>query len=244
MSKLEKCLLRAWPENDCVCNLAANGARLATAVGHMRPADKHSRTASFREWRRLPIVRPMKIVSLSGSPSAVSRSAALLRWCEAQLAGESHAVHSISLRDLPATELLQAQLEHPVLQAALQRVAEADAVLLATPIYKAAYSGLLKVFLDLLPQDGLRGKQVLPLATGGSLAHLLALDYGLRPVLHALGARQVLEAVFATDGQFAKHAALGYVPDAEVVARLERSLRPLLEAMPQRPAQAVAAPSC
>jgi FMN reductase len=210
----------------------------------MQAADKHSRTPSFRELRGLPIVQRMKIVSLSGSPSAVSRSAALLRWCEAQLAPGAQCVHAIALRDLPATELLQAQVDHPVLQGALQRVIDADVVLLATPIYKAAYSGLLKVFLDLLPQDGLSGKQVLPLATGGSLAHLLALDYGLRPVLHALGARHVLDAVFATDAQFHKHAALGYVPDADVIARLDRSLRPLLDTAPQRRAQAVAAPSC
>lgn len=210
----------------------------------MRKADDLSRTPSFLDARGLPIVQRMKVVSLSGSPSIVSRSAALLRWCEAQLAAGAHTVQPIALRELPATALLQADFSNPGLQDALQRVAQADVVLLSTPIYKAAYSGLLKVFLDLLPQDGLRGKQVLPLATGGSLAHLLALDYGLRPVLHALGARQILDAVFATDGQFQKHAALGYVPDAETIDRLERSLRPLLEAAPRRHAEAAALPPC
>ncbi|NML17630.1 NADPH-dependent FMN reductase [Azohydromonas caseinilytica] len=186
----------------------------------------------------------MNIVTLSGSPSASSRSASLLRWCEVQLAASARSIHSIALRELPATALLQADFAHPGLQDALQRVAQADVVLLSTPIYKAAYSGLLKVFLDLLPQDGLRGKQVLPLATGGSLAHLLALDYALRPVLHALGARQVLDAVFATDGQFQKHPDLGYVPDAEIVARLTRSLGPLLEAAAQRRAEPASVASC
>ena len=186
----------------------------------------------------------MKIVSLSGSPSAVSRSAALLRWCEARLAPGAHSLQALSLRDLPATALLQAQFHDPELQAALRQVAEADLVLLATPIYKAAYSGLLKVFLDLLPQDGLAGKQVLPLATGGSLAHLLALDYGLRPVLHALGARQLLDSVFAIDGQFQKHPTLGYVPDAETITRLERSLQPLLHAAQRAATAPVAASTC
>lgn len=210
----------------------------------MQVPDKHSRTDSFLHARGLPIVRRMKIVSLSGSPSAISRSTALLRWCETRLAAGAQSVHAIALRDLPATELLQAQFAHPALQGALRQVAEADVVLLATPIYKAAYSGLLKVFLDLLPQDGLRGKQVLPLATGGSLAHLLALDYGLRPVLHSLGARQLLDAVFATDSQFQKHAALGYVPDAETIARLERALQPLLPAVPREHALPAAVPPC
>lgn len=87
-------------------------------------------------------------------------------------------------------KLLHAQFEHPLIRQALAEVAQAHVVLIATPIYKAAYSGVLKAFLDLLPQDALRGKTVLPLATGGSIAHLLALDYALKPVLSALGRQE------------------------------------------------------
>ena len=61
-------------------------------------------------------------------------------------------------------------------------------MVVSTPVYKAAYSGVLKVFLDLLPQFGLAGKVVLPLVTGGTASHVLAIDYALRPVLLALGA--------------------------------------------------------
>lgn len=77
-------------------------------------------------------------------------------------------------------------------------VAKADALVVATPIHKAACSGLLKTFLDLLPQHAFAGKPVLPLATGGSPAHFLALDYSLRPVLTALGA-QVAQGWFVLD---------------------------------------------
>lgn len=77
-------------------------------------------------------------------------------------------------------------------------VDETDALVVATPIYQAAYSGLLKTFLDLLPQHAFAGKPVLPLATGGSPAHVLALDYALRPVLTALGA-QVSQGRFILD---------------------------------------------
>ena len=72
---------------------------------------------------------------------------------------------------------------------AVDAVAAAEAIVLVTPIYKAAYSGLLKLFLDLLPQFALTDKVVLPLATAGSPAHVLALDYALRPVLSSLGVR-------------------------------------------------------
>jgi FMN reductase len=49
-------------------------------------------------------------------------------------------------------------------------------------VYKAAYSGLLKTLLDLLPQCALAGKVVLPVVTCGSPAHVLAIDYALRPL--------------------------------------------------------------
>ena len=195
----------------------------------MRRHDIDSRNPSFRRRPIAPIVQGMDIVSISGSPAAHSRSAALLRWAEARLAGDAASTHHIALRELPAAALLGAHAAHPVLRVALERVAQADVVLISTPIYKAAYSGLLKVFLDLLPPDALRGKQVLALATGGSPGHLLALDYSLKPVLNALGARHLLDAVYATDSQLTPHETLGHVPDAALVERLERSLLGLFE---------------
>ena len=166
----------------------------------------------------------MNVVSLSGSPSADSRSARLLRFVERRLAGQVGSTHHLSLRDLPAADLLAGRAELPALRQAIERVREADLVLVATPIYKAAYSGLLKVFLDLLPADALRGKQVLPLATGGSPAHLLALEYALKPVLGALGARHILDAVYVTDSQWRPHEFFGAAPDADVVARIDAAL--------------------
>jgi FMN reductase len=61
------------------------------------------------------------------------------------------------------------------------------------------YTGLLKAWLDVLPQLALTEKTVLPLATGGSLAHALALDYALRPVLQAMGARHVVQGYLVMD---------------------------------------------
>lgn len=171
----------------------------------------------------------MKIVSISGSPQLRSRSGWLLQLAQTRLEGFATQVTSIAVRDLPAAPLLAAEADQPRIREALARVLEADVVLVATPIYKAAYSGLLKLFLDLLPQDGLRGKTVLPLATGGSPAHLLALDYALKPVLSALGARDILDGVFACDKQLTPHDTRGYVPEDGIVERLERSLEALTE---------------
>lgn len=171
--------------------------------------------------------RTMSIVSISGSPSQRSRSAWLLHLAHDRLAESEGGGRFIAVRDLPAGALLAADTDAPLVRDAIEAVHGADLVIVATPIYKAAYSGLLKAFLDLLPQDALRGKTVLPLATGGSLAHLLALDYALKPVLAALGARDILDGVFASDAQLAPLPDGGYAPDDALLARLERALEPV-----------------
>lgn len=141
----------------------------------------------------------MSILAIAGSPSANSRSAHLLGWVADRLARNGQQVEQLAVRDLPAEDLLHARAASPAIQAALAKVAQAEAVVIATPIYKAAYSGLLKSFIDLLPQYGLTGKVVLPLASGGSLAHALAIDYALRPVLSSLGAQIIVPGVFVED---------------------------------------------
>jgi FMN reductase len=171
----------------------------------------------------------MKVVAIQGSPSAVSRSGSLLALALSRLQAVGGHGHVISLRELPAEALLQAQADDALIRQAVAEVAQAQVVLIATPIYKAAYSGLLKVFLDLLPQDALRGKTVLPLATGGSIGHLLAIEYALKPVLSALGARDILDPVFAADAQVPPHATRGHAPLPDVVARVDLALRSVVE---------------
>lgn len=136
---------------------------------------------------------------ISGSPSKTSKTERVASHLVGRLAGEGHAAEHLRLRQLPPESLLAADTSDPLLANAVEQVEQADGIVLATPTYKAAYSGLLKLFLDLLPQFGFAGKAVLPLATGGTLAHVLALDYGLRPVVHSLGARHVVQSFFLLD---------------------------------------------
>jgi SsuE family FMN reductase len=131
------------------------------------------------------------IATISSSPSHTSRTDAVLSHIVRRLAGRGHTVTPIVLRDLPAGPLLAGAASDPQIAAAVRTLVEADAVVVTTPVYKAAYSGVLKVFLDLLPQFALKDKAVLPIATGGSPAHVLAVDYALRPVLSSLGASHI-----------------------------------------------------
>jgi FMN reductase len=138
---------------------------------------------------------------LTGSPSTSSRTSALSRSVGERLAKLGSDSSLLDLRTLPAEELLNARTDAPAIAAAVERVRAAQGLVVATPVYKAAYSGLLKVFLDLLPQFALRNKVVLPLATGGTLAHVLSIDYALRPVLKSLDALHVVAGLFVLDKQ-------------------------------------------
>ena len=169
----------------------------------------------------------MSILLLGGSPHIPSSSSRLLLHIGEQLALHGHTYSKLDVRDLPARALLQADYSDVDIAGAVRAVAEADAIVIATPIYKASYTGLLKAFLDLLPQDGLAGKLVLPLATGGGHAHTLALDYALRPVLHALGAKQVFTSIYANAQQLDWHEERGLSLDAPIAARVQAGIEEL-----------------
>ncbi|MFD7130936.1 NADPH-dependent FMN reductase [Streptomyces sp. NPDC059894] len=139
------------------------------------------------------------VLSVSGSPSATSRTTGLLRHLDDRLRLQGHDVTALDVRTLPADALLGADFAHPAIVRTAALFERADGIVIGTPVYKAAYSGLLKALLDLLPQYALRGKTVLPLATGGSTAHVLAIDYALRPVLNSMGAAHIVQGWFTLD---------------------------------------------
>lgn len=68
------------------------------------------------------------------------------------------------------------------------RLAATDVAVIASPTYKAAYTGLLKAFLDRYGNNGLAGVTAIPVMTGAGLQHALAVETSLRPLLVELGA--------------------------------------------------------
>lgn len=169
----------------------------------------------------------MTILLVAGSPSERSRSAALLDAVSQRLRGRGAVIERLQIRDLSPQALLLGDGSHRSVAAAVDLVERAGAVVIATPVYKAAYSGVLKVFLDLLPQTALRGKVVLPIATGGSPNHMLALDYALRPVLQSLSARHILPGVYATDAQVTLLPEGGHHLSEDIAARLDEAVATL-----------------
>ena len=181
----------------------------------------------------------MSALLIAGSPSERSRSAALLDAVSQRLHSRGALVDRIHIRDLSPQALLLADFGHPTVVAASDQVAKARVLVVATPVYKAAYSGVLKVFLDLLPQTALKGKTVLPLATGGSPHHMLALDYALRPVLQSLGAKHILPGIYATDSQVTLSPEGSYDVHSDVAVRLDDAVN-LIITETLRPAPPVA----
>lgn len=143
----------------------------------------------------------MSTLIVSGSPTAPSRTARLATLVSERLSALGGDSSLLDVRSIPAEDLLYARFDAPSIKAALERVEGARGVIITTPVYKAAYTGLLKTFLDVLPQFGLRDKVVLPLAVGGTIAHVLSIDYALRPVLQSLDALHIVPGLFALDKQ-------------------------------------------
>ena len=83
------------------------------------------------------------------------------------------------------------------LQAAIEQLAAADAVIAAAPVYKAGISGLFKSFVDVLDDDLLIAKPVVLAATAGSSRHALVVDEEMRSLFAYMRALTLPTSVFA-----------------------------------------------
>ncbi|MGH2512839.1 MAG: FMN reductase [Candidatus Limnocylindrales bacterium] len=114
-------------------------------------------------------------------------------------AGQASRVDTIELRDLArdlANNLLTG-FPGPDLKVTIEQVLAADGLIAVSPIFSASYSGLFKLFFDVIEHDALAGMPVLIGATAGTARHSLALEYALRPLFSYFGAAVVPTAVFA-----------------------------------------------
>lgn len=171
------------------------------------------------------------VLAIAGSPSHPSRTYSLLEYATTQLQQQGIETDILSVRDIPAEDLAYGRYDSPALEKPKALIEKADGLILSTPIYKASYTGVLKAFLDLLPQKALVGKVVLPLATGGTIAHYLSIDYALKPVLSELGARNFISTVYAIDKQIQRQEDGSIQLDDEVEQRLNLSLQELINAV-------------
>jgi FMN reductase len=132
-----------------------------------------------------------------GNPRPQSRTLAAALHVARELAGEPELV--VDLASLGPALL---DWSDPTVTDLVARVGSAELVVVASPTYKAAYTGLLKLFLDRFAAGtGLTGLAV-PLMVGGSPAHSLAPELTLRPVLAELGATVPGRGLYVLDGHY------------------------------------------
>jgi FMN reductase len=143
------------------------------------------------------------IVAVVGNPRPASRTHVLART----LAGELARV----LRSEPPLDVDLAELGPAVLEpgddradAAVATVLSADVLVVASPTYKATYSGLLKAFLDRFETGALSGTAAVPILLGGAANHQLAIDVHFASLLFELGARVPVRGLFVLEDDVAK----------------------------------------
>jgi len=142
-----------------------------------------------------------KVAIITGVPNDYSRVNGVLDYVS-EFLEDNHVSHEIiKVHTLPPADLITANFNSPAIKKSNQIVEGATGVIVLTPVYKASYSGILKTYLDLLPQKGFENKLVLPLVVGGSIGHLLTIEYAINPVLTALGASHILNGVYTVDKQ-------------------------------------------
>jgi FMN reductase len=127
----------------------------------------------------------------------------------------------------------------PKLQAAIDAVIAADGLVAVTPIFSASFSGLFKMFFDVIDRDGLAGKPALIAATGGTPRHSLAIEHAMRPLFAYLNAAVVATGVYAAAEDWGGG---GVTADGSLVERIDRAAAELAAAMLARPHQAPADP--
>ncbi|NMF60666.1 NAD(P)H-dependent oxidoreductase [Pseudanabaena yagii] len=172
-----------------------------------------------------------RILLIGGSPLHPCPNHTFLDYAKYLLENQSQfskiKIDTLLVRNLLAEDLAFGRYSSPALFYPKKLVEDADAIIIGSPIFKSAYTGLLKSFLDLLPIGIFANKVILPLATSQIIAHASALDSSLTPVLIDLGATQILPSVFALDNQLqdAEHSNL------EIAIRLQAALQDLLQAI-------------
>jgi FMN reductase len=166
----------------------------------------------------------MRIVGISGDLTARSRTRALVEFVVSQAATAwPHATDLIDVADL-APELAftlahgDAALE---LEAVLQKIENADLLVVGTPISKGSYTGLLKHLLDLLTGSRSEGAVAIIAATDTGDCNSLGLEHSLRPLLSLLGYCAAPTAVFARNDDFVGF----HLAEESVIIRARRAVR-------------------
>ena len=172
--------------------------------------------------------RPLRVVAVSGSLTAPSRTTALVEAISEAfgrvLPIEPHLIALNELGPHLAGALTRKQLP-PEAEAELQRIENADLLIVATPVYRASFTGLFKYLFDFVDQYALVDTPVLLAATGGSERHALIIEHQLRPLFGFFQSLALPVGVYAHDSDFTDQKPLNYViSNEQLTERIEKAI--------------------
>ena len=140
----------------------------------------------------------MSVAVVVGNPKPSSRTLDAATRLATRLGGEG----PNTVLDLVTLGPVLLGWGDPAVTEAVESVRASTAVVVASPTYKATYTGLLKLFLEQFPSGGLSGVIAFPLMLGGAWNHGLAPEVFLKPVLVELGANCPVRGLYLLDSDY------------------------------------------
>jgi FMN reductase len=153
-------------------------------------------------------VSALTVVSVVGNPRPESRTHTIAHSLVDAISAELQAEPGPEI-DLAALGAQILDPASPAAVSAVEAVLDADVLVLASPTYKATYSGLLKAFLDRIGTGALAGTAAVPMLLGGAPNHQLAIDVHFAPLLLELGAAVPVRGLFVLESELEQFPEIG-----------------------------------
>lgn len=171
--------------------------------------------------------RKLKVVAVCGSVQRPSRTLVLIEEILVKLgAAQPIEVRLIELGNIaPRLDgaLNRAQLSAEV-EEDIRAIEQADLLVVATPVYRASYTGLFKHLFDFVHHEALFDVPVLLTATGGSERHALVIDHQLRPLFSFFQALTLPIGVYASEHDFQQYRLTSEAVQQRIALAVERAL--------------------
>lgn len=177
---------------------------------------------------------PREVVLITGSPQIHSRSSRVLQSLDERLARVGIRSKTYGLNDFPAEDLVFARTDKPAVQQYLADIQAASAVLFSTPVYKATYSGGLKLLIDLIPPEALRGRTVLAIVTARVGRHLDGVQRAFEELYRFFDVGLAIPSILLLDEQVRLEPPHGVVYDSNAESAIDKAATALLHALPHR----------
>ena len=166
----------------------------------------------------------LKVVVVSGNLSQPSRTLTLARHILESLGKKTAIVSEIIELSSIATELATAKSRKEFPEALNQvflAVESADIVIAVTPVYRASYTGLFKLFFDWVGKDALEETPVILAATGGNDLHALVIEHELKPLFGFFRALAIPHGIYANEAHFEEY----QLRSTEVLEQIEKATK-------------------